>query len=290
MENNNNMRFSQREGLKPVKSKIQVDSMDSDLRNRLWNTLDLFYWNQVQGELLLERTRGNIRIYFLLYKLWDRYFKKPIDTMDNNWSNIYREIREYFFNCQWYEVYDFIEFIANNYLDKKVNSDFREACNRILEQELTAFRFVGGKITQITSEAEISEIEEALENTKPLKSVNIHLDKAIELLSDRKLPDYRNSIKESISAVEAVCKLITKEEKATLGQALEKIKDKLHLHPALKKAFQNLYGYTSNAEGIRHALLDEPDLNFEDAKFILVSCSAFINYLINKASKTGIKI
>jgi len=41
-----------------------------------------------------------------------------------------------------------------------------------------------------------------------------------------------------------------------------------------------LYGYTSDSGGIRHALSDEDVTpTFEDAKFMLVSCSAFINYL-----------
>lgn len=60
------------------------------------------------------------------------------------------------------------------------------------------------------------------------------------------------------------------------------------MHPALKGSFEKLYGYTSDAEGIRHALLDEPNLDFEDAKFMLVSCSAFVNYLKAKAAKAGI--
>ncbi len=34
--------FSQRKGLKPVKSIIQIDSMDTDLRNSLWNALSIF--------------------------------------------------------------------------------------------------------------------------------------------------------------------------------------------------------------------------------------------------------
>jgi hypothetical protein len=123
----------------------------------------------------------------------------------------------------------------------------------------------------------------------PFKPVNAHLKKALDLLSDRKKPDYRNSIKESISAVEAICNLITSNTKATLGQALKEIEEKAKLHSALKKAFNSLYGYTSDAEGIRHALLDESSLDFEDAKFMLVSCSGFINYLKVKASKTGIK-
>jgi hypothetical protein len=37
--------FSQRKGLKPVKSVMQVDSMDDDLRNGLWNALVLHYLN-----------------------------------------------------------------------------------------------------------------------------------------------------------------------------------------------------------------------------------------------------
>ncbi len=109
-------------------------------------------------------------------------------------------------------------------------------------------------------------------------------------LADRQNPDYRNSIKESISAVESLCCIIADGKKATLGDALKIIKDKIPLHTALEKAFQKLYGYTSNAEGIRHALMDESSLSQEDAIFMLVSCSTFTNYLVAKASKAGIKL
>ena len=54
----------------------------------------------------------------------------------------------------------------------------------------------------------IQEIEKAVN----LGSTNVekHIKKAIEHFSDRQNPDYRNSIKESISAVEAICRNITK--------------------------------------------------------------------------------
>lgn len=48
----------------------------------------------------------------------------------------------------------------------------------------------------------------------------------------------------------------------------------------LNKKFQN----TSDAEGIRHALLNESSLGYEDSLYMLISCSAFINYLIDKNS------
>ena len=38
--------FSQRKGLKPIKSIVQKDSMDDDLKNGLWNVLHIFYLKQ----------------------------------------------------------------------------------------------------------------------------------------------------------------------------------------------------------------------------------------------------
>jgi len=279
--------FSQRIGVKPVKSVIQVDSMDKDLRNCLWNALCVHYWDSLKYEILIS---SNKNMHLLFTKLWHRYFKYLIDTLPSSRLKAHKLVRKYFFECLWNEVYDFIEFVANNYPSNEVNQKFMNLCNLILEREISAYRFVGGKITRITSEDEIAEIESALEVSKPLKAVNTHLKTALDMLADRKSPDYRNSIKESISAIEAICKLMTKNDKAKLGQALEEIESKVGLHRALKKAFSSLYGYTSDAEGIRHALLDEPNLDFEDAKFMLVSCSAFVNYLVVKASKVGIKI
>jgi hypothetical protein len=116
---------------------------------------------------------------------------------------------------------------------------------------------------------------------------------SISLAADRKSPDYRNSIKESISAVEAICSLVVAgSSSATLGQALKELEKKksVDMDPALKGTFEKLYGYTSDAEGILHAFLKESNLDFEDAKFMLVSCSAFIYCLIVKSAKAGIKL
>jgi len=159
-----------------------------------------------------------------------------------------------------------------------------------LERENSAYRFVDGVITEITSEDEIKSIEEALKKTSKLSGIYGHLSKALELLSDRKNPDYRNSIKESISAVEGMCQILANDPNATLGKALSIIDKKQSLHTALKKGFSSLYGYTSAADGIRHAMLEESHLTFVDAKYMLVTCTAFINYMLGKASELGVSI
>jgi len=283
--------FSHRYGYKPVKDVIQIKSMDDELRIKLWNAFTLSYWDNIKYRWTFESTKygkNSEKCMVLLIKiLWHYYYKQPLDALSDNWKSIYNEIRTSFFNCKCNEVYDFIEFIVKTHSDNNINLKFMEFCNDILEQELSAYRFVGGKITQITSETEIAEIEEALEASDSWRPVDIHLKTALDLLLDRKSPDYRNSIKESISAVEAICRIITKNDKATLGACLKSMKkdNKIKIHPALSDAFNKLYGYTSGADGIRHALSDEPDLDFEDAKFMIVSCSGFINYLISKSSK-----
>lgn len=280
--------FSQKHGYKPIKTVIQINGIDQDLRNGLWNALDIHYWWQA------ERTSHTIQqiesLYELGNKLWADYFKKPLDTMPVSTQVFKGELRKYFFECEWFEVYDFIQFVANNYKFNSTNNAFIEECNKILKREVSGYRFIVTTIAPITSEEEIKEIEEVLKSTDFLQPIVFHLKSALDLFSDKSSPDYRNSIKESISAVEAISNLIVGKDNSSLGEALKTITDKIQLHPALKEAFSNLYGYTSNAEGIRHALMEEPNLDSEDAKFMLVACSAFINYLKVKAVKAGIEL
>ena len=72
-----------------------------------------------------------------------------------------------------------------------------------------------------------------------------------------------------------------------MGKALNKLeREGLFLHSLLKSAFDKLYAYTNQEDtGIRHALMDDEE-NYtptaEEALFMLVSCSAFINYLSRK--------
>lgn len=289
------MTFSQRKGLKRVRDALQVDSMDDALRNSLWNAMIDFYWRGIDHSdradaMLASIFPRNASDYPIVKRLWSEHLKRRIDEMDKPWSTAYEMIAKYFFTCEWNAVYDLVEFVADIDADEDAAHprSFMDTCNLILEGESSGYRFIGGVITQVTSEEEVKEIEEA--SSLPFAPVTRHIKTALALMSNRKSPDYRNSVKESISAVEAACRLITKDN-ATLGQALKKVKEKVPLHPALENSFSALYGYTSNAGGIRHSLIDEKsDLDFADSKFMLVSCSAFVNYLFQKVSKAGMKL
>jgi hypothetical protein len=283
--------FSKKYGYKTVKSALQTEAIDNDLRNTLWNACCIKFWNYFVDGMIENAPRDYQN---LVVSIWLNYFKLPIDTIPDTAFEIKKYIRNYFVSCPWYEVYDFIQYLANyefhDLIVSRKSENFIELCNSIMEQEVGGYRFIAKAITPITDKHEVAEIEKALKSSGDNDPVVIHLKTALNLLSDRKSPDHRNSIKESISAVEAICNKITGKKNPTLADALKTIGAKIEIHGALKDSFIKLYGYTSDAEGIRHALIEAPTLDAEDAKFMLISCSAFINYLKVKSSKAGIKI
>ena len=275
------MRFSERQELRSVKSAIQIDSIDGPLRNSLWNVLQSVVWDSHEDRGGYSYTSSS-NLFELFRSYWADYFKSPTDQIPTYIREAIKAIRQYFFECEWYEVYDFMEFTAG-FLTKS-RARFTEISNRSLEREVSGYRFIGDKIVPISSATELDAVETAIQNSGSNTGARVHLQRALELLSDRQSPDYRNSIKESISAVEAIVVGIAGDSSATLGIALKAISQHAPIHPALNRSLTALYGYTSDSDGIRHALLDEPNLDFIDAKFMLVACAAFANYIRAKAT------
>lgn len=240
-------------GLSSDKKK-QLKAIDDDLRNGLWNALTSFHWIRLdrrEAEKIIARL--TVRNDPFIMRIWSDFFKKTLDSL-GYWDDARESISEFFYSGKWNDVYDFIEFVAN----ATENKPFVDECNRILEREVSSYRFVGWQITPITSEEEIAEIDEALKG--PLAPVTNHIRKAVDRFSDRKEPDYQNSIKEAISGVESACNIILKSKKASFGSAIDELSKKIDIHPALKRGFSSIYGYTSTADGIRHAMIEKSNL------------------------------
>jgi hypothetical protein len=213
----------------------------------------------------------------LLDLMWQEFLVKPFDEMPP--YSIDDFLKDWYSKAKWFEIYDLIEFFMFFHGRIEMNT-FISKIENSLKREVAAYRIINYKVVPITSVTEIEEIDQALRNTSIWNPVNNHLSTSLKYLSDRENPDYRNSIKESISAVESLCVIITKDKKASLGTALARINKEWSIHPSLKSAFTSLYAYTSDESGIRHKLLENGnEISFEDAKFMLVSCSAFVNYL-----------
>ena len=269
--------FSKRYGYSEDQG-IQYECVGKRLRNRLWNHFfsaeyDADPFNRDDDSLTnIEHLMDGLGLTFNIPR-------SPTARAANA-----KKLREYVFDAtKWYLIYDLIERYVGLF-DKTTQRELCKEFNEVLEDECSGYRFVKGLITPITNKEEIKTIEKAT-NTK-YSAVNTHISKALVLFSDRLKHDYENTIKESISAVEALCCIITNDKKATLGDALKKLENKgIKLHKALQSAMSSLYGYTSDEGGIRHGSIDFAGASSEDAKYMLISCSTFVNYLIEKWEK-----
>lgn len=271
--------FSQRRGIKPVSELIQTSSMTGELRNSLWNAVQTIWAPKFLGG-----RPDEMHVMWFAQGLWANYFREAVDDMPKSPDAIVAEIRKRFFAYEWNEVYDFIENSLNYDFEKK--SEMIEYMNFVLEREMSAFRIIEDEIVEISNELEREMLEEAFaDNEHP--AVRTHLQQAFTLLSHRDNPDYRNSIKESISAVESIAKTLSGNPKLTLGEAIKVIKKDSVIHPSLLDAFSKIYGYTNDESGIRHALMDLPNLNQDDAKYFLLTCTSFVNYLKATYSRKG---
>ena len=211
------MLFSEREGFTKPKP-VQKETMDDDLKNSLWNCLDLKYWTASTAYPLKELDS----IRDIVVGLWMDVLKESTTGIDNMpWREVLKRLQEWWLFVDVLKIYDVVDYVARMDNDEGRSKDFQALCSRILKRENSAYRFVSGRLSPVTNEIEIKEINMAA--SRPLDGVRTHLDTAQGLFSDRTKPDYRNSIKESISAIERLCKVIYHEYKADLRKDLRTI-------------------------------------------------------------------
>lgn len=272
--------FSERKGLKHFSDIVQTNDLNERTRNKIYSVI-----SEKFDDLYIDYS-NTLKDKFVEY-LYKELFSKterdiPMWGNDYDYDTVFNTIYAIIIEYDYTDIFTFIEGIITFFVvaDKitynryNYKNEYIKSISNVFKNENVNYKIINNKITDIVNEQQINSIEETLNN--PYKEVSGHYAKAIEQLYSVK--DFDNSIKESISSVESMCQILTQNSKATLGDALKLLKDKIH--PALKSAFEKLYGYTSDANGIRHANgLGEGDSTFEEAKYMLVSCSAFVNYL-----------
>jgi len=275
--------FSERYGYVNPSSVLIREKLTDEIINAICTAYDLLKQE-------MESKGGN---YENLYRdleehLWCYFLNKRLNDFFSERGGYYIVATDYIkSDIQWYKKLDIIEETLS-YLEQKCSghnrydelySFFVEYLNLEFTRLNFSYRIVDNQIIEVTSEEEITTIETAL-NTSSI-GVKEHLQTALKLLSKHPDGDYRNSIKESISAVECIVREITGAN--TLD--FKKLETKGIVLPAiLKKSFELLYGYTNNeSTGIRHALMDDTNIpTVDEATFMLIACSAFINYLTKK--------
>lgn len=278
--------FGKRYGFVPMEIPFQVDFISTELRIELWNAFFIFFqdnYNNSHG--IGEDAYANYA-----RQIWVSYFVTPLDDFPS-YSYLFGEhIRNIIETDTWFGVYQLFEFViwsSQDLYDSVFDTDsFTEYLNAILKKHNAGYVVSNMLFIPVTNNTEIEEIEltQKLAKDYNYSGIQKHLNSSLELISKKPNPDLRNSIKESISMVEVIARVIEPSQN-TLGKALNKLNKNDKINSTLKSGFEKLYHYTNDKNGIRHAVMDDEEINIEDARFMLVSCSAFTNYLIAKAIK-----
>lgn len=286
------MKFSERYGYVQPSKVLKREILDKEGIRGLCTCFD--YLDQWFNQYDINRHAGYDSSYSHLEEnVWCFFMnKRKQDYWTGNGRHMiaatrYLESNEF----EWYLKFDLVEFVIDylrqndphDHSYKRIVDSFIYLINETFRRLNYAYRIVDDKVVEISDEEEIATIENALSQDS---AIHTHLSGALKHISNRPEADYRNSIKESISAVEALCREITGE--TTLGDALKALEGKgIKIPTILKVSFEKLYVYTNDHRtGIRHALMEATETpQYEEAKFMLVACSAFLNYIQEKRSQ-----
>jgi hypothetical protein len=270
------MRFSDRIGVTKVSLELYVDSIPDSLRNSIWNFILELYSHSAHVD-----EKRKLCLYLA------KHFRKS--RVDESWHQVYNLV-EFLVKHHYFILHHVSGYPVDQRKLNSVKEGMESRFNHMFEIERSGFRFIGGVLSPITDQVELDAVATSLDqlNEAKLAGAKKHIQTALELFSKRPMPDYRNSIKESISAVESVAKIIGTKDGDGISLALKILSDKVNLHGALKSAFEKLYGFTSDDDGIRHAIIDDPSVGFDEAKYMIVSCSAFCSYLLGKAQSADL--
>lgn len=284
--------FGQRFAGVPDDPLVQVESIDDRLKNKIWSAICVAFFDKQYDELFARSEFS--------YLIYTKFFGKAKDEIDDHGEVFRTQVKALYQSLEWYVVYELIVVLLNTSFIYDVARHgqrrsgncsclFHQEIDECLRVENSAYRILDKDLVKITNDEELKEIGIALKQCDRFSGARQHIKSATGHYSNRKNPDYKNSIKEAISAVESASRIIIGSEDATLGKALSELNKIKPMHGAFKDGMNKLYGYASDEGGIRHAAInDNESVDEADARYMLITCSAFVNFIIARyADKTN---
>ena len=275
--------FSQREGKDPLPEPMRLEHVSEDFRNLVWLAVDKIIKEEVRTFRIYGNTEGPIPDIVSHYTV--RVLRYTHDFIDDKPSEHQKFLKKIILEGSYDQVLTLVELIlCHNLCPKQLRKDLKNAFKEV--PIAYTVQTVNGLPTIVprSSEESGAATQQAIETVEQSGSAGAktHLHDAVEAINEQR---YADAVRESIHAVESVARTIDPKASKTLGPALRSLKAAGVLnHRALQEAFSRLYRYTSDENGIRHALLEEgaADVDLDDAVFMFGACASFAAYLVNR--------
>jgi len=228
-------------------------------------------------------------------RVWGQFNKVVDIKIQMDYDKFLKSSESFFMKEKYSRVFDFLEIMFRIALEKndwndisKTVKTFAARIERLLRDYAAPYSLETSQppywFFPIASKEQGEATQQAIETVRQgrMDAAATHLRQAVEHIN---MGQYADSVADSIHAVESVARTIDPNHGNSLGKALNSLEDEGHLkHKALKQAFMKLYGYTSDEQGIRHALLDQSsaDVGLDEAIFMFGACASFAAYLTSK--------
>ena len=284
IERRRNLTFSQAEGLAELPRQLALGEMPHGFRVEAHSLVSQSILSTAHSSKILCEDWHKI-----VTQLWVGYFYLPY--YDFNYGMPFEstaKMTRVILDCPFNEVFDFLTALVRH---DNCPPEVRDEIARLLRKHRMAYYLdTNGTPTFIpqSSPQEGDAVRAAmgvLAAESGMDGARAHLFKAAGAINEGRFAD---AVRESIHAVESVAKVISGKADATLGDAIKELQERgLLTHGALAEGFKKLYGYTSDEEGIRHALSEKGDANVdeEEALFMFGACASFCSYLCRKRRK-----
>ncbi len=281
-----NYSFSQAQGYEAIPGLLKLGELPDHARTGIWNLIFDHISQSITSDFL-DSLGGGPRIRGawgeILRAKHCHFEHRPADDWNPQLSRIRKDLRQYIETQPFNRVFDLIQFMLRQ---RACPRSFTARMRDLFTQHRLAYAIDIGPPPTIVPAATPEEGNTVVSAAETLRRAGVsgsalHLSRASECLGRG---DWAGSVRESIHAVESVARQLDPEAARTLGPALASLQRHGVLHPALKDAFSKLYGYTSNEQGVRHALLDRTDARAgqDEAVFMLGACASFASYLWRK--------
>ena len=173
---------------------------------------------------------------------------------------------------------------AQTYIEKEIQQLFID--------EFFAYEFIKGSVIRKGRKHTVETTDQAqyVMSDNRLQNARIHYSKALGFFRDRKQPDYANTVKEAVCAVESAGKDLFPQAKAsTLGDLINWLKNKnnnIAIPPALINTFSSIYALRNSGKEVAHGSASGGEITAAIAEYILSLSASTIIYLVDLANST----
>ena len=268
--------FSQAQGYEDLPQPLALEEINDDARRMLWDLLCRFAWDAFDHDVQVAD-----HWYLIFAAVHGDFFKRPMDEFYADGNDFYRSYKARILSkLPFNRLFDLFQIMMRH---PNCPGEFARGVAEIFNKCQLAYVVDTREpvtILPAATEQEGQTIQAAIDEFRAsgLRSTETHFRNAADFINKGLWSD---SVRESIHAVESIARQLVPAASNSLGPALTSLENSGQLHPALKRALGNLYGYTSDEEGIRHPLLSysTSPVGKDEAVFMLGACASFASYL-----------